>query len=107
MASNADFVRYIADQCAEAGEVVAKKMFVDYGLYCDGKMVGVVCDDCLYVKVTEAGRAVLHEEVLRPPYEGAKPYFYVADVDDRTYLSRLVKTTCEALPLPKPKKGRK
>ena len=37
MASNADFVQYIADQCSGAGEMVAKKMFGDYGIYCDGK----------------------------------------------------------------------
>ena len=29
MASNSDFVQYIADQCAGAGEIMAKKMFDD------------------------------------------------------------------------------
>lgn len=104
MASNVDFVQYVVEQCAEAGEIVAKKMFGDYGIYCDGKIFGLICDDCFYVKPTEAGRAVLRKEMMRPPYEGAKPYFYVEDVDDREYLSRLVKVTCEALPEPKPKK---
>ena len=41
MASNADFVQYIADQCSGAGEIVAKKMFGDYGIYCDGKIFGL------------------------------------------------------------------
>ena len=31
MASNPDFVQYIADQCAGAGEITVKKMFGDYG----------------------------------------------------------------------------
>ena len=35
MASNADFVQYIADQCAGAGEIVTRKMFGDYGIYCN------------------------------------------------------------------------
>lgn len=104
MASNKDFVQYIAEQCADAGEILTKKMFGDYGIYCDGKIFGLICDDCLYVKPTEAGREVLREVVMRPPYEGAKDYFMVADVDDRAYLSHLVRVTCEALPLPKPKK---
>ena len=30
MASNPDFVQYIADQCAGAGEITVKKMFGDY-----------------------------------------------------------------------------
>ena len=41
---------------------------------------------------------------MQPPYEGAKDYFYIADVDDRDYLSLLVRETCKALPDPKPKK---
>ena len=107
MASNADFVQYIVDQCSGAGEIVAKKMFGDYGIYCDGKIFGLICDDRLYIKPTEAGRALLRTLDLQLPYEGAKPYFYIADVDDRDYLSALVRETCRALPDPKPKKSKK
>ena len=104
MASNADFVQYIADQCGGAGEIAVKKMFGDYGIYCDGKIFGLICDDRFYLKPTEAGRALLRKEELRPPYEGAKDYFYIADVDDRDYLSALVRETCKTLPEPKKSK---
>lgn len=104
MASNADFVQYIADQCSGAGNITTKKMFGDYGIYCDGKIFGLICDDCFYVKPTEAGRVLLKKEELRPPYEGAKDYFYIVDVDDRDYLSALVRETCKALPEPKKRK---
>ena len=104
MASNIDFVQYIADQCEGAGEIVTKKMFGDYAIYCDGKIFGLICDNGFYVKPTEAGRALLRTVDMRPPYEGAKDYFYVADVDDRDYLSALVCETCKALPAPKVKK---
>ena len=76
MACNADFVQYIADQCSGAGEITVKKMFGDYGIYCDGKIFGLICDDCFYLNPTEAARALLRIEELRPPYEGAKDYFY-------------------------------
>lgn len=104
MASNPDLVQYIVDQCGDAGEIIAKKMFGDYGLYCKDKIIGLICDSNLYIKPTEAGRALLRNEELRPPYPGAKPYFYIEDVDDHDYLSVLVKATYEALPAPKPKK---
>lgn len=104
MASNADFVEYIADQCSGAGEIVTKKMFGDYAIYCNGKIFGLICDDCLYLKPTKAARALLREEVLRPPYEGAKDYFYIADVDDRDYLSMLVSETSKELPEAKKRK---
>ena len=106
MASNPEFVQYIVDQCGGAGNIESRKMFGDYGIYCDGKIFGLVCDNGFYVKPTDAGRKLLSTEDLRPPYEGAKPYFYIEDVDDRDYLAALVKATCSALPEPKPKARR-
>ena len=105
MASNADFVQYIVDQCSGAGEITAKKMMGDYCVYCDGVLFGLICDNIFYVKVTEPGRGVLKEVILRPPYDGAKDYFYIGDVDDRDYLTTLIKATIPALPKPKAKKN--
>ena len=79
-------------------------MFGDYGIYCGGKIFGLICDNNLYIKPTETGRKMLRSETMRPPYEGAKPYFYIEDIDDRDYLSTLVKATCDELPEPKEKK---
>lgn len=107
MASDIDIVQYIADQCAGAGEITVRKMFGDYAIYCDGKIFGLICDDHFFVKPTEAGQAVLRSVDLRPPYEGAKAYFFVEDVDDRDYLSLLVRETCKQLPMPKTKTARK
>ena len=106
MACSSDLVQYIVDQCSGAGEILAKKMFGDYGIYCDGKIFGLICDDHFFVKPTDAGRALLKTVDLRPPYVGAKDYFYISDVDDHEYLSALVKATCGALPEPNAKKKR-
>ena len=106
MASSIDFVQYIADQCADAGEITFKKMFGDYGIYCNGMIFGLVCDDKFYVKPTETVRDLLRVVELRPPYEGAKDYFYIADVDDHEYISSLVRETVKALSQPKTKKGK-
>lgn len=107
MASNPDFVQYIVDQCGKAGDITARKMFGDYGVYCNGKIFGLVSDNGFYVKPTEAGRQLLRSVDLRPPYEGAKPYFYIEDIDDSDYVSALVRATCADLPEPKPKVKRK
>ena len=104
MASHLDLVNYIVDQCSAAGEIVARKMFGDYGIYCDGKIFGLICDDCFYIKPTEAGKALLREVDMRPPYQGAKDHFFIADVDDRDYLAALVSATCKSLPEPKKRK---
>jgi hypothetical protein len=64
----------------------------------------MICDDHFYLKPTDEVRPLLRQIDMRPPYEGAKPYFYIADVDDHDYLSALVRETCRHLPEPKPKK---
>ena len=101
MASNPDFVQYISDQCSGAGEIITRKMFGDYGIYCEGEIFGLIYDNGFYLKPTKTGRKLLRSEDMRPPYDGAKPYFYI---DDRDYISALVKSTCADLSDPKPKK---
>ena len=97
MASNPDFVQYIVDQCSGAGEIAVKKMMGDYCIYCNGVIFGLICDNNFYIKETDAGRAILRNIILRPPYEGARDYFYIDDVDDSDYLTLLVTTTLPAL----------
>ena len=45
MASKIEFVEFMADQLREAGTITYKKMFGEYGLYCNGKIFAVICDD--------------------------------------------------------------
>ena len=97
MACSEDFVQYIIDQCSGAGEITVRKMMGDYCIYCNGTIFGLICDNRLYIKETDAGRAVLREEVLRQPYGGAKYHFYIDDVDDREYLTDVIKATMPAL----------
>ncbi|MCR5444366.1 MAG: TfoX/Sxy family protein [Bacteroidales bacterium] len=107
MASNPDFVQYIVNQCADAGDITVHKMFGDYCIYCNNKPFGLISDNGFYVKPTDTGRKILMTEDMRPPYEGAKPYFYIEDVDDHDYLAALVRATCTELPYPKPKAKKK
>ncbi len=107
MASDLEFVQFACDQLSGAGEITYRKMFGEYGVYCDGKIFAVICDDQLFIKVTEAGRAFAPETALAPPYEGAKPYFLMEDLEDREFLTEFARRTAAALPPPKEKKRRK
>lgn len=107
MGSQLEFVQYVADQLREAGDITYRKMFGEYGVYCDGKIFALICEDQLFVKITEAGRKVWDDLQEIPPYEGAKPYYLVEDVEDRSLLSKFVIETCRELPPPKPKKPSK
>lgn len=105
MASRQSTVDFILEQIEGAGNVCAKKMFGEYGIFCDEKMVAMVCDGQLYVKPTEAGREFIGKVVEGDPYPGAKPSFLISGErwDDRAWLSTLMQKTASELPLPKKK----
>ena len=108
MASDQDFVDFIVDQLANAGDITSRKMFGEYAIYCDGKVTALVCDNQLFVKPTEAGRSFIGEVVEAPPYPGAKMSFLIEDgFENRDWISELVRITAKALPEPKPKKKKK
>lgn len=102
MSSKPEFVEYIAEQCRSAGTITYKKMFGEYGLYCDGKIFALVCDNQFFIKITDAGKQYGLPE--KPPYDGANDYFLVDDVDNVGFLTQFVIETCALLPEPKPKK---
>ena len=106
MASSVSVITYIVEQLQEAGTIQYRRMFGEYGIYCNGKFVAVVCDDQLFVKITGLGLRLFPDLPTAPPYAGAKDYFWVEDVDNRDLLENLVRATCTALPEPKPKKRR-
>ena len=98
MASSLEFTQYVAEQLSGAGEITYKKMFGEYGLYCDGKLFANVSDDQLFIKITEAGRSLFPALPEAPPYPGAKDYFLIENVDDGDFLAALTIATCQALP---------
>jgi len=55
MASDPSIVAFIVEQIAAAGEVAARPMFGEYGVYCDGRMVALICDDRLSLSRPPAG----------------------------------------------------
>ena len=97
MASHQNFVDYVAEQLREAGTIRSRKMFGEYGLYCDGVFFAVICGDQFFVKVTPAGEAAFPNLPKAPPYEGARDSFLVEDVENREQMTELVRITCEAL----------
>ena len=104
MSTSQSTVDYILEQIEGAGDVVARKMFGEYGLYCDGKIFALVCDDELFLKPTEAAKRYIGDYVEKPPFVDApKPYLLIEDLDDSDWLIGLVKASVAELPAPKPK----
>jgi TfoX/Sxy family transcriptional regulator of competence genes len=102
MSSQQSTTDLILDLIASAGTVSARKMFGEFGVYCNGKMVALICDDELFVKPTIAGRAYIGKVVEASPYKGAKPCFLIPGEkwDDGDWLATLIKISTAELPAP-------
>ena len=108
MATDLEFMEFLADQMAGAGEISYRKMFGEYAVYLGGKVVALVCDNQLFVKPTAAGRAFIGAPVEAPAYPGAKNFFLIEDAfEDREWISELIRITARDLPAPKPKKPKR
>jgi TfoX/Sxy family transcriptional regulator of competence genes len=105
MATDKKFIEAVLDKLQPL-EITAKPMFGEYGLYYRGKNFALVCDNTLFVKITEAGAAKAGRVSQGSPYDGAKPAYRIssAKLNDRDWIISLVTATSDALPLPE-KKG--
>lgn len=109
MATQRRTADYLLEQTTGAGAVSVKPMFGEYGVYVDGKMVGSICDDRLYVKPTASGRLHAAPVADAPPYPGAKPHLLIeADRwDDAEWLGELLRITAADLPASKPRRPKR
>jgi len=108
MTNDRNFIEYVTDQLDDDCDITWRMMFGGCTVYSKGKVVALICDDQLFVKPTEAGRAFIGDVVEAPPYAGAKHFFLIGDkIEDTDWLSELVARTEQELPAPKPKKKRK
>jgi DNA transformation protein len=100
MSTSPGTASFLLEQLAPLGDASLRRMFGEYCLYVAGAPVGLVCDDQLYLKPTEAGRALCDEPREGSPYPGAKPHLLItADLwEDRDWLCHLVGTSARALP---------
>lgn len=106
MATKQSTVDFILDQLTKLGDINTRKMFGEYALYFEGKVVGLICDNNLFIKITEEGKKFVGDKYKEGfAYKGAKASMQIDGdlIEDREWLSRLIIITADSLPLPKPK----
>jgi len=107
MSTRQSTIDFLLDQLADLAGVHARKMFGEYALYCGDKVVALVCDNQLFVKITPPGKTLVGAGYREgEAYPGAKPSILVgADlIENSERLCELVRVTAGALPPPKPRK---
>lgn len=110
MATSQSTIDFLLDQLRALPGVRARKMFGEYALYCEEKVVALVCDNQLFVKITPAGKTLVGERYQEgEAYPGSRPFMVIdaEEIEDSERLCELIRVTAAALPLPKPKKPKK
>lgn len=105
MPTERSFVDYVTEVAGLGSRLTHKKLFGEYALYLDGKVVAFACDNSLFIKPSRAVETLAPDLPKGPPYPEAKDY-PIADelLDDPEALRRLIEETAALMPLPKPKK---
>lgn len=104
MASSKEYLDFILDQLSELDEITYKAMMGEYVIYYRGKIIGGIYDNRLLVKPVKSAVSLMPNARRELPYEGAKEMLLVDSVDDRDFLTKLVRSMYDELPAPKKKK---
>ena len=101
MASDQGFVDFVHDQLGRSRHISFRKMFGEYAMYYDGKVVALICDNQLFVKPTAGGRAMLRQVTEGCPYPGAQPHLLIdSQLEGPDFALKLVQVTASELPAP-------
>ena len=102
-----EFNEYVRECFSAFGDIVIRAMMGGYLVYFNGKLIGDICGNELFLKRTLTSDRLLEELELRYPYEGSKTLMYVFDkFDDTDLIEELLESMYEELPEKKAKKAK-
>ena len=105
MASDKGYLDFILEQLSELEDITYRAMMGEYIIYYRGRIVGGIYDDRFLVKPTKSALALMPDAEKELPYEGAKEMLLVDNVENREFLTELLRAMYDELPAPKKKKS--
>ena len=98
-----EFNEFVREVFSAAGDIVIKSMMGGYLVYLNGKLIGDICDNELFLKRTQTTDKLLADSELRYPYEGSKTLMHVFDrFEDTDLITELLEGMYAELPERKP-----
>lgn len=95
MASTREYRDFILEQLSEVSNVFYRPMMGEFLLYSDDTLFGGIYDDRLLIKITPENTDYKMPEAI--PYDGAKPMYFVEDVDNKKKLTEIINITVKGL----------
>ncbi len=88
MASTKEYRDFILEQLSDLPGISCRPMMGEFLLYLDGVLFGGIYDDRMLVKIVPENTEFNMSEAI--PYDGAKPMYFVEDVDDVEKLKEII-----------------
>lgn len=109
MSTQKETVEFVLEKLGDEKVFSVRAMFGEYALYAKGKVVALVCDDQLYVKILPASQELEDLCEKDEPYKGAKLYYVVEEdmLTKLTHLPEILEDIADSLPAPKMKVKKK
>lgn len=102
-----EFNEFVREVLSVAGDIAIKSMMGGYLIYFNGKLIGDICNNELFLKITPTSDRLLADSELRYPYEGSKTLMHVFDrFEDTDLITELLEGMYAELPEKKPKKAK-
>ncbi len=102
-----EFNEYVRECFSAAGDIVIKSMMGGYLVYFNGKLIGDICGEELFLKRTPTSDRLLADSELRYPYEGSKTLMHVFDrFEDAELIAELPEGMYAELPERKHKRAK-
>ena len=102
-----EFNEYVRDRFSKFGDIVIKSMMGGYLVYFNGKLIGDICNNELFLKRTPTSDRLLADSELRYPYNGSKTLMHVFEkFEDANLIGELLRGMYVELPEKKPAKAR-
>ncbi len=106
MATSKDFLNYLIEQLKGISDITFRPMMGEYLLYYRGKLIGNVCDNCVFLKPVASAKKLLPDAYMRPPYNGAKDMIVLEELENVQLIQTLFENMYAELPEPKQKTKR-
>ena len=102
-----EFNEFVREIFSAAGDIIIRSMMGGYLIYFNGKLIGDICNNELFLKRTPTSDRLLADSELRYPYEDSKTLMHVFDsFDDKALILELLDGMYAELPEKKPAKAR-
>ena len=94
-----EFNEYVRECFSSVGDIVIKSMMGGYLVYLNGKLIGDICTNEMFLKRTHTSDKLLADSELRYPYKGSKTLMYVFNrFEDADLIAELLEGMYAELP---------